>query len=119
MTLLTNTSLEPDSYIDEPFKCCNSTGVSETTALQCPYCGKFCTEWYGVEEGVENYIKFEDCVEGCLYQVVSRNLGDYAFFVNGTFHGPRFKIFEWFMTEEEHWDKDQNYGTVKPIRKIG
>ena len=69
------------------------------------------------EKYTGEYIKYEDCKEGCLYEVCARNIGPYSFFVEGKFHGPRYK-FGWRMDSELHWDKDEYYGTVKPIRRI-
>jgi hypothetical protein len=63
------------------------------------------------------YIKFEDCKEGYLYKIDGRNF-DLAIFHNNEFYGIRHKFNSEFIDHEIHWDKDDHYGTVKPLKEL-
>jgi hypothetical protein len=59
----------------------------------------------------------EELEIGALYEVEARNF-QYAFWNGQAFEGRRFKLGEWFWSEELYWDDHPHYGTVKPIRKV-
>jgi len=66
-----------------------------------------------------SYIKPEDCKDGGLYRIRSRNLqlGVYRAECN-SFIGIREK-YDWLqLAEELHWDAGEPYGTVQPIEFV-
>jgi len=65
------------------------------------------------------YIKLEDCVDGMLYLIDSRNLsiGVFNKARNG-FIGIRLKWEDRFLFTEYHWDTGEPFGTVKPIKLL-
>ena len=64
-----------------------------------------------------DYMHFEECKEGYTYEVDGRNF-TYAIFYKGVFYGIRHKFGDTFIDNEIHWDKDDHYGTVKPLKEI-
>jgi hypothetical protein len=67
-----------------------------------------------------NYIKLEDCIEGNLYKIHSRNLthGIFTKFNNG-FLGIREKFGSTYLFTEYHWDTGAPFGTVSPLIDLG
>ena len=71
------------------------------------------------------YLKLDDLKAGNLYDIVSR--GSYAscgiavYKGDGLFHTLDTGVSTWRfrLTKELHWDSDNRYGTVKPLRDIG
>jgi len=61
------------------------------------------------------YIPIEDCVDGDLYLIDSRNLSMGVFYERG-FIGIRLKFYDRFLFIEDHWDTGEPHGTVKPIK---
>jgi hypothetical protein len=61
------------------------------------------------------HIKAEDCKDGGLYRIWSRNLrfGVYRVECRG-FIGIREKFFHEYLFTEYHWDNGPPFGTVKP-----
>jgi hypothetical protein len=70
------------------------------------------------EPGI-NYIKLEDCKDGYVYFIFARN-GHIGIFKKSesTFELSRFKFNENYIYPETHWDADEFFGTVKPIKLI-
>jgi hypothetical protein len=70
-------------------------------------------------DDLKDYIKLEDCKDGHLYKIESRNLsfGVYKEDSKG-FSGIRTKFGNRFIFEEYHWDSDPTFGTVKPVKEI-
>src|SRR5579872_5414717 len=68
---------------------------------------------------MEAYIKPEECVNGGLYRIHSRNLayGVYKADVRG-FVGIRNKFGSNYLFTEYHWDNGPPFGTVRPIEFI-
>lgn len=66
---------------------------------------------------ITNYIKFDDCKEGFVYKIYARNF-QYAIFYKNKFYGVRYKFSDVFIDGEIHWDKDEMYGTVKPLIEL-
>ncbi len=66
-----------------------------------------------------DYPKPEDCKNGYLYRIFSRNLdiGVYVANIQG-FIGIRTKFGERFLNMELHWDADQYNGTAKPKEEL-
>lgn len=66
------------------------------------------------------YIKLEDCKDGNLYKINSRNLslGIFIKEENG-FVGIRQKFGQRYLFIEYHWDTGAPYGTVKPQNDLG
>ena len=64
----------------------------------------------------KKYIPLEECEDGKIYKILSRNL-TYGMFDKDTkgFTGLRTKFNDIFLFEEYHWDADTSYGTVKPL----
>lgn len=67
-----------------------------------------------------NYIPLDDCVDGMLYRLSSRNL------TVGVFHketkgfiGIREKFGDLYLFTEFHWDTGPPFGTVLPKEAIG
>ena len=70
----------------------------------------------GVKTMATDYIKIEDCGDGGLYRISSRNLtfGVYKESCKG-FIGIREKFGDEFLFAEYHWDTGSPFGTVRPI----
>lgn len=68
---------------------------------------------------MEAYLKPEECVEGGLYRIHSRNLayGVYKAEQRG-FVGIREKFGSHYLFTEYHWDNGPPFGTVRPIEFI-
>src|SRR5690242_8016495 len=65
------------------------------------------------------YISLNDCEDGFIYKIKSRNL-KFGLFIkerNG-FLGIRTKFNTRFLFMEYHWDADTSFGTVKPKEKL-
>lgn len=54
---------------------------------------------------------------GAAYEVEARNF-DTAIWDGKVFRGVRFKMGSYFMDTEQHWDDDDHFGTVKPLRRL-
>lgn len=65
----------------------------------------------------KGYIEFDDCKEGYTYKIKARNFHT-AIFYKGVFYGIRHKFRYIFIDNEIHWDKDDHFGTVKPLQEI-
>ena len=64
---------------------------------------------------MNDYIKVEDCVQGGLYRISSRNLAFGVFqAVSKGFVGIREKFGCEYLFEEYHWDNGPPHGTVMP-----
>jgi hypothetical protein len=65
------------------------------------------------------YIKIDDCKNGYLYSLHSRNL-TYGVYneENKGFIGIREKFEQEYLFTEYHWDTGPPYGTVKPIKEL-
>lgn len=63
------------------------------------------------------YLKVGELEEGCAYEVYARNFR-VAIWTGTKFAGLREKFGQKFIDEEIHWDEDEHFGTVKPIRKL-
>jgi hypothetical protein len=61
-----------------------------------------------------NWIKIEDCKQGCIYAIHARNF-KVGFFHNGIFYGVRYKCGSKFIDKELHWDSK---GTAKPYKEL-
>jgi len=66
---------------------------------------------------IKEYLKFNDCINGYLYEVDGRNF-KLAIFYNNKFYGIRYKFGHHFIDTEMHYDMDPKYGTVKPIKEL-
>jgi hypothetical protein len=68
---------------------------------------------------MSDYLPLEECKDGYLYRIKSRNLisGIYRAKTNG-FVGVREKFGHEYLFEEYHWDTGAPFGTVKPIEEI-
>ena len=64
-----------------------------------------------------DYIKLEDCKEGYVYRILSRNLA-FGVFQKDGFIGIREKFKSRYLFKEYHWDTGAPYGTVKPKEEI-
>jgi hypothetical protein len=65
------------------------------------------------------YIKLEDCKDGYLYKIFSRNLGYGVFNKNDNgFVGIRNKFGSDYLFTEYHWDTGAPFGTVHPKEEI-
>jgi hypothetical protein len=64
---------------------------------------------------MSDFIKIEECVNGCLYRISSRNLvvGVFRADVKG-FIGIREKFGDEYLFTEYHWDNGPPFGTVMP-----
>jgi len=69
------------------------------------------------EKLAEDQIKFDDCKLGHTYRIDARNFST-AIFYNDMFYGIRTKFHTVFIDAEIHWDKDEDYGTVRPQTEI-
>ena len=65
----------------------------------------------------DEYIKKEDLIVGAEYEVQSRNLIK-AVWDGEVFVGEAETFGLTYMTEELHWDDNDHYGTVKPLKLI-
>ncbi len=68
----------------------------------------------------EAYLPPEECHVGYVYRVHARNFG-IAICIGGDacgFMGVREKFGREFLFTEYHWDKDSNFGTVKPLEEM-
>jgi hypothetical protein len=65
------------------------------------------------------YIPFDECEQGWLYYVDCRNsyMGIFVKQRNG-FVIVRFKFGHEFLFTELHWDRDDHYGTARPLEKL-
>lgn len=63
------------------------------------------------------YIKLPDLEVGARYEVDARNFTE-AVWNGKEFRGMREKFGHTYEAGELHWDTDDHYGTVKPLRKI-
>jgi len=65
------------------------------------------------------YIPLEECEDGCLYKLNSRNLKE-GFFDGKTmeFSGLREKFGSHFIDSEIHYDAGPPYGTAKPTQLV-
>ena len=70
-------------------------------------------------EDLVTYIPLDKCKDKYLYKIDSRNLS-YGVFRKSTsgFLGIRTKFGSRFIFEENHWDSDPNFGTVKPEKEL-
>lgn len=77
------------------------------------------TKKYSVYNENLPYLKIEECRGGYLYLISSRNLvlGVYNEQTKG-FSGIRTKFGNRYVFEEYHWDFDDTFGTVKPIKEL-
>lgn len=68
----------------------------------------------------EKYIPLDECEDGFLYKLSSRNLG-MGVYCSSTqaFIGIRTKYEERFLDNELHWDNGPPHGTAKPLEKLG
>ena len=71
----------------------------------------------------DEYLKKEELEHGQAYAVIGRNF--YVALWNekrGVFHGIRHKFGDVFVDDEYYWDDTDDdgneYGTVKPLRKL-
>ena len=70
-------------------------------------------------EETMDHIPLEDCKDGFIYRLGSRNLR-YGIFNKETkgFTGIRTKFDSVFLFEEYHWDIGAPYGTAHPVEEI-
>ena len=66
---------------------------------------------------MDGYLKVGELERGAAYEVDARNFS-VAIWDGEAFQGLRFKMGEYYMFPEYHWDTHDFYGTVKPIRKL-
>jgi hypothetical protein len=67
----------------------------------------------------KEWIKLEECKEGHLYLLHSRNLTLGVFNGVDGFVGIRQKFSSRFLDREFHWDTGAPYGTAKPLEDLG
>ena len=73
--------------------------------------------WDG-KKMTDEYLPKEELEIGQAYEVDGRNF-TVAIWTGEKFAGVRNKFGQNFIDEEIHWDDDDHYGTVKPLRKLG
>ena len=79
---------------------------------------KFLEQHTMVDHGASgNHLKIDELVNGGCYVVDGRNY-NVAVWLNGSFYGIREKFGSSFVSEEMHYDADQFYGTVRPLKLI-
>lgn len=67
----------------------------------------------------EEYIPREKLKDNYIYEVKGRNFSAAVWKAkNKRFYGVRSKWGETFISPELHWDEDNHFGTVKPLREI-
>lgn len=68
---------------------------------------------------MSKYIPIKDCKDGYLYIIHARN-GSVGIYEekNKWFWLGRYKFSDHFLYPEDHWDIDEDHGTVKPLREI-
>ncbi|MEJ2245368.1 MAG: hypothetical protein P8Y80_04650 [Acidobacteriota bacterium] len=66
-----------------------------------------------------DYIPLDQCVEGHLYRIESRNLVLGVFDGKTGFIGIRVKFGCTHLFTEYHWDQGPPYGTVQPQKDLG
>lgn len=68
----------------------------------------------------KNCIELENCIDGHLYELNSRNLsyGIFTKFNNG-FLGIRTKFGHRYLFTEFHWDTGEPFGTASPLKDLG
>jgi hypothetical protein len=68
---------------------------------------------------VKRYIPLEECKDGYLYRISSRNLslGVYSAAIK-SFYGIRTKFGDRFIDDEYHWDLGSPFGTCKPRQEL-
>lgn len=66
------------------------------------------------------YIPVDKLIDNHIYEVKGRNFSAAVWKAkNRRFYGVRSKWGETFISPELHWDDDNHFGTVKPLREIG
>lgn len=64
-------------------------------------------------------IPLDECVDGWYYKVHGRGISSGVFVKDiSAFIGIRQSFWECYLTEEDHWDKEDILGTVVPYEKI-
>jgi hypothetical protein len=66
-----------------------------------------------------NYIPLDQCINGHLYRIHSRNLTLGVFDGKTGFIGIRVKFGFKYLFTEYHWDQRPPYGTVQPQEDLG
>ena len=66
------------------------------------------------------YLKVEELKDGYLYYILARN-AKYGIWLEekGAFLISRFKFYNNYLFEETHYDLDDSFGTVRPLREVG
>lgn len=81
-----------------------------------PYAKEHGERWVSQTTTIE-YLKVDELIDGGCYLVAGRNF-TVAIWTNGDFYGIREKFGGTFIDKELHWDLDNTYGTVRPIKLL-
>ena len=70
-------------------------------------------------EDIKEYIKMPDLKNGYIYEIKARN-ANYGVWIENksAFMISRWKFKANYLFLEIHWDKDEQFGTVKPIKLL-